>query len=57
MDRVRRTDVDSTDEQAKVFNRIIDNLNQLEGKVLQMLSIKKPMEKPVAKKKKGAKNA
>lgn len=38
MERIRRTDVDSTDEVCKVFNQVIDNMNSLEGKILWLIS-------------------
>ncbi len=37
MENVRFTDVDTPDEVCKTLNRFIDNLNQVEGKVLQIL--------------------
>ena len=54
MYRIRRTDVDSTDEITKIINRLIDNQNQLEGKLLTIISAKKPEKKP---KKKGVQYA
>ncbi len=38
MENVRRTEVDNIDEVTKVFNRIIDNQNMIEGKLLQMIA-------------------
>ncbi len=36
MEHLRFSDVDSTDEVCKVFNQVIDNLNQVQRKVCQM---------------------
>lgn len=37
MENVRFSDVDTPDEVCKTINRVVDNLNQVEGKVLQMV--------------------
>ena len=50
MERVRSTEVDSQEEITNVFNRVIDNLNQIEGKLLQVIA-NSPKKK--APKKKG----
>ena len=39
MENVTFREVDSTEEICKVFNRVIDNQNQIEGKLLQLISI------------------
>ncbi len=38
MENVRGTDVDNINEVAKVINRVIDNQNQIEGKLLQLIA-------------------
>ena len=38
MEHARFSDVDTSDEVCKQFNKVIDNLNQVEGKVCQMAS-------------------
>ncbi|KKN38106.1 hypothetical protein LCGC14_0756620 [marine sediment metagenome] len=41
MENVRFTDVDTSDEVCKTVNRVIDNLNQVEGKLLTLISERK----------------
>ena len=41
MNNVNFNEVDSTDEICKVINRIIDNQNQIEGKLLQIIACRK----------------
>ncbi len=43
MNRINFSEVDSTDEICKVFNRIIDNQNQIEGKLLQLIAVNKKL--------------
>ena len=52
MENVNFSDINTDDEKVKVFNRIIDNQNQIEGKLLQLIADAKSEEKP---KKKGGK--
>ena len=53
MERIRRNQFDTLDEQVKVVNKVIDNQNQIEGKLLQIIAA---AGKP-KKAKKGDKNA
>lgn len=53
MERVRITEVDSSPEVAKVINMVIDNLNQVEAKVLQLIAA----DRRKATTKKGVRNA
>ncbi len=41
MENVNFREVDSTEEICKVFNRVIDNQNQIEGKLLQLIAASK----------------
>ena len=52
MENVNFSDINTDDEKVKVFNRIIDNQNQIEGKLLQLIANAKSEEKL---KKKGGK--
>lgn len=48
MEHIRRTEVDSIDEVAKTLNRMIDNMNTIEGRQLKLIakvSAKKPKKK------------
>ena len=49
MEHVRDTDVNSTAEVAKTSNRVIDNMNRIEGMVLELIP------RPKSKKKGGKK--
>ena len=45
MKHVRAGEVDTPDEVAKALNGIIDNMNQVEGKVVQLAAPKPKKEK------------
>lgn len=51
MENVNFREVDSTEEICKVFNRVIDNQNQIEGKLLQLIANSQPKKAAKPKKK------
>jgi len=50
MENITRTEVDSVDEVAKTINKVIDNMNTIEGRQLKMIS-KSPSDAKSTKKK------